>query len=478
MDDEHLPPPKLFISYSWSSPNHEAWVLKFATDLSESGIDVVFDKWALREGHDANEFMEKMVTDPAIEKVVLVCNRSYAEKADARSGGVGTEAQIISPEIYEKQDQEKFVAVVTERDENDKPLVPTYYRSRIHIDLSDTATYADNFEQLLRWVFDKPLHIKPAIGRRPAFLDASDTSVRLGSSVEFRQAVEAIRNGRNHAIPAIGEYFDRVAAGFETFRLPDNPSDDDVVTTIKSFLPQRDDIVELFRLLSVYVNTDETPRILHCFFERLIPFLTNDGRPGSHTTWEFDHYRFIVHELFLYCIAQLIKDDRFDLVSDFLNKGYYTPGHPQQVRDYGAFWNNMDSLHHRNKRLKLDRMSIRADLLKERCRGLEISFRELMQADFLLFLRDSIRGSTTLSSWYPVSLIYFGGYQSPFEIFARSRSKSYFDKVKEVIGVPDKETLEKVLEEFSNGTRRKPHWDIDSFNPSFCCDIEHLATMT
>ena len=38
----------------------------------ESGVDVIFDKWDLKEGHDANAFMEKMVTDPEIEKVILL----------------------------------------------------------------------------------------------------------------------------------------------------------------------------------------------------------------------------------------------------------------------------------------------------------------------------------------------------------------------------------------------------------------------
>ena len=51
--------PKTFISYSWSSPQHEEWVLNLATELRESGVDVVLDKWDLKEGHDSNAFMEK-----------------------------------------------------------------------------------------------------------------------------------------------------------------------------------------------------------------------------------------------------------------------------------------------------------------------------------------------------------------------------------------------------------------------------------
>jgi len=79
-----------------------------------------------------------MVADPEIQKVAIICDRVYMERADGRRGGVGTETQIISPEIYEKEDQNKFVAIVAERDENGNKYLPTYYRSRIYIDLSDS----------------------------------------------------------------------------------------------------------------------------------------------------------------------------------------------------------------------------------------------------------------------------------------------------------------------------------------------------
>ncbi|MFH1891218.1 MAG: SEFIR domain-containing protein [Candidatus Zixiibacteriota bacterium] len=78
--------PKLFVSYSWTSPDHEAWVLQLSTDLRESGVDVILDKWDLKEGHDAHAFMEKMVTDPEIRKVILVCDKGYVDKTDGRRG--------------------------------------------------------------------------------------------------------------------------------------------------------------------------------------------------------------------------------------------------------------------------------------------------------------------------------------------------------------------------------------------------------
>ncbi|SHG47182.1 SEFIR domain-containing protein [Bradyrhizobium erythrophlei] len=158
--------PKAFISYSWSSLDHQQWVLDLATQLRESGVDVIFDKWDLKEGDDAIAFMERIVTDKSIKKVIVVSDRKYAEKADGRQGGVGTETQIITPHIYKKvQDQNKFVCVISETDGEGKPYVPTYYQSRLHIDLSKEDIFAENFEQLLRWIFNKPAYPKPQLGK-------------------------------------------------------------------------------------------------------------------------------------------------------------------------------------------------------------------------------------------------------------------------------------------------------------------------
>ena len=70
--------------------------------------------------------MEKMVTDPEISKVAIVCDEVYASKADGRSGGVGTETQIISREVYENQEQGKFVAIIPEKDDQGEAFLPTY----------------------------------------------------------------------------------------------------------------------------------------------------------------------------------------------------------------------------------------------------------------------------------------------------------------------------------------------------------------
>ena len=106
--------PKVFISYSWSGVEHQEVVLNLAEKLMFDGVNVLLDQWDLKEGQDKYVFMEQMVTDPEVSKVLVISDKKYAIKADNRAGGVGTESQIISNEIYTKVKQEKFIPIVTE----------------------------------------------------------------------------------------------------------------------------------------------------------------------------------------------------------------------------------------------------------------------------------------------------------------------------------------------------------------------------
>ena len=60
--------------------------------MRNDGIDVVIDVWDLRPGNDNYAFMERMVTDKSVTRVLIFSDSDYATKADARTGGVGTES--------------------------------------------------------------------------------------------------------------------------------------------------------------------------------------------------------------------------------------------------------------------------------------------------------------------------------------------------------------------------------------------------
>src|SRR5262249_44034780 len=154
------------------------------------------------------------ITDKDIRKVAMICDELYAKKADGRAGGVGTETQIISKEVYESTTQDKFVAVLAARDETGSPYLPTYYKSRIYIDLSNAENSASEFERLLRWVFDKPLYVRPEIGSPPSFL-RDEAAPSLGTTTAYRHALDAVKNQRPTALGAFDDYCELFARNLE-----------------------------------------------------------------------------------------------------------------------------------------------------------------------------------------------------------------------------------------------------------------------
>ena len=476
-----MPAPKLFISYSWSNPSHEQWVVDLATSLRESGVDVMLDKWDLKEGHDAYAFMEKMVSDPEIEKVAIISDKTYSEKADGRHGGVGTETQIISKEVYDNQQQEKFVAVVSEKDESDQPCLPTYYKSRIYIDLSEPDSYADNFEKLLRWIFNKPLYEKPELGKTPGFL-SSDSVISLGTTASFKRAVDAVRNSKSNAPGALDEFFEVFSSNLERFRFDktDEEYDELIVRNIDEFLPYRNEVIQVFITIAQYAPTDENIVKLHRFLESLIPYMSRPSEVTHYTEWDFDNFKFIVHEVFLYAFSILLRYERFEQANYLLQNQYYVTKNSEYGNNvmvgFHVFREHMRSLDHRNSRLELRRLSLRADLLEERSKSSGVEFRYLMQGDFVLLMRAELEDEDGYSRWWPETLLYLFRFHSTFEIFARAISIKYFEKIKCLLSIDQKEELSELFEAYQTGQRRLPRWESSSVNPPVLMGYEQLAT--
>ncbi|WP_272682237.1 SEFIR domain-containing protein [Providencia sp. PROV120] len=474
--------PKLFISYSWSNPDHEQFVLNLATELRESGVEAILDKWDLKEGHDAIAFMEKMVTDPEIQKVIIISDKMYAEKANGRAGGVGTETQIISSEVYQQQEQSKFVAIVTEKDSSGKAYLPVYYKSRMYIDFSEQDNYNEGFEQLLRWIYNKPLFVKPEIGKRPSFLDDSD-SITLGTTACYKRAVTAIRENKSFMTGAIDEYLTIFSNNLENFRITEKNGefDDQVIDNIDKFLPFRDEAISLFSNIAQYAPTEENINKLHRFFEALIPYRYRPANVNRWSEYDFDNFKFIIHEMYLYIVAILIKNERFELLNKFLTQQYYVGDISDFNRNsmvgYDIFREHLISLEHRNRRLKLNRLSLSADLLKQRSTHANISFEHIMQADFLLYIRSVIQNGSTYFLWYPDTLVYKGRFNQTFEIFARASSKSYFDKIKSLLLIESVSDLDLLMGSFKSNRKDLPRWQFESIDPESLLGYQNLSTM-
>jgi SEFIR domain-containing protein len=470
--------PRAFISYSWTSPEHERWVMDLATQLVEHGVDVILDKWNLREGHDAVQFMESMVTDEKVSKVIVVSDKAYAEKADKRKGGVGTESQIISPEIYNKADQNKFAAVVPEVDDNGEPYLPRFFVSRIYIDLTESR-YATNFEQLLRWLYDKPQFVKPPLGKMPEFL--SETKPASPTRAKVQRTIDIINTAAVSPAASTIRYLDSLVEVLESFRIdpgaPDFPNA--VIESIGQSIPYRNEFIEFVMAAAIRPDA-EFARDLQRFFERVVPLMSRPPSVSSWRDWDYDNYVFIVHELFLYAVAALLRRGRFETLSEFLGLRFYLESETRAevMQSFTVVWRPMKALGPKQQELR--RMSLRADLLEQRSHVASgLKFTDVMAADFVLFLRAAALEPN--DRWYPETLLYtVFRFHHPFEIFARAESRAFFQRLSPVIGIGSRQEMEALIATYSidgrSGGRWLPRWEYDSLNIPLLSNVANLET--
>ena len=427
--------------------------------------------------------MESMVRDPSIDKVLMICDRHYVEKADSRQGGVGIETTIISSELYGEVNQNKFIAIVVEKDEAGKPCLPVYYRSRKYIDFSDDERYASNFEGLLRSIYGKPQFIKPELAQHPpSFVTEDESNISLGTDTAFRLAKQAVIGGKDNADGLISSYLELYSNNLEKLRLEvgDNISEfpNQVVDSINNFIPDRNQFIEIVKIIAQYRNTEVIKDQIHKFFETLLPYLYTPQDIKQEHQWDYDNYKFIIEELFLCCIAILIKYNRFNIVSILVNQDYYCliPYYRNlnPLHNFSIFRQSIPSLEDQNSQ------HYRATLLKDRFQNNLIKFADLQQVDFLLFLIDAQKTLTKLhpdQKWFPDTIIYKDlHFDQEFEIFNRAKSKTYFDSMKSIFDIETKDELTPLFEAFVNNSLRSFQYDITQIKPSFLVNYQELCT--
>ena len=442
--------PKIFISYSWSSPQHEQWVLDLAERLSVDGVIVILDKWDLKEGQDKHVFMEQMVNDKSIKKVLIICDKVYQTKADHRKGGVGTETQLISKEVYESTGQEKFIPIVREHDDQNNPCIPHYVASRIYIDLSSDEKFEENYQKLIRNLYDKPLLKRPTLGTPPVYILETEPFT-LKTSHKVAEIKNALLDDRRSANGLIADYLDTLIASFEDFRLTGGSAtdfDDKVVEAIEKMLPLRDDFIDFVFVVFKYQESIDLEKMQN-FFERLIPFCYRPENVQTYTEVDYDNYKFFIYELILNFVAILLQLKKYKELAHFINSQYFYRHSNSSELTYSGieifdlFPRSLDEI--RNKRLNLRRVSVTADLIKERTIRKDVSFEEIKQADLFLYYITELQGNR--HAWFPRTLVYSsrGG---TVEIFDRLVSLQHFDKIKEFFGVQNIDQLKKLISDY------------------------------
>jgi TIR domain len=175
--------PKAFVSYSYDSPEHKAWVLKLAMDLRTNGVDVTLDQWDLKPGQDMAAFMADGVAKS--DRVLLICSENYVRRAEKGSGGVGYERLVITSELVSDIDTRKFLPVM--RNSSARRL-PNFLGPRLYVDFTADAEYSVKLEEILRDLHAAPALEKPPLGQSPfSSTPSAETPTRAGSAPGLTQ---------------------------------------------------------------------------------------------------------------------------------------------------------------------------------------------------------------------------------------------------------------------------------------------------
>lgn len=464
-----LDAPKVFISYSWKPSSNKQKTIALAERLENEGVHVIIDEWNLAEGQDKFQFMEQMVNNPEVKRVLLICNKEYTEKANKKTGGVGIESLIISDEIYSKVDQKKFIPIIFERDLEGKEFVPTFIKTRIYIDLSNDDVFEDEYEKLMRNIFEKPLSKRPPRGIPPSYILQEDSTF-LRTSHKVTAIKNSLINEKKNSQAFIEDYYTIFLEALLDFEinnedLKTNPAIDDLVMNrIDAMKLLRNDFIEFIETIFTYSTQFELDKFIS-FFERLLEFIMQQEH--SRSNYLGDHYRFFYYELFLYTTAVLIDKEKYNILGEILYTGYVFYNSSSYKTDsytYLIFNQYPESINRlRNERLQMRRINIMADLIKQRADLGKYNFEKIREYDILLYyvgiMQNEEENQWLWKRWFPHTTVYR---THNLTLLERLISKRHFEKMKFIFNVKTieelKQKVEKVIEIKADKVER---WNYD-----------------
>ena len=437
--------PKIFISYSWTTPSHEDWVINLAERLVADGIDVVIDKWALKEGNNKFAFMESMVNASDINKVLIILDKKYADKADERAGGVGTETQIISPKIYANVSQEKFIPIISEKDEDGNGYIPTYLEGAIYIDLSEQEHYEQNYESLLRNIFKRPVYNKPKLGKPPGYLFEETPMTHKTTSI-IRSFDNQIYKNPKRINSIVRDFLDVFYQELKSYGVTFTDRDHmtigkNICENINSYTPLRNDFILFFDKITKEEFSFDIESVIK-FLEKFPNLLYPQDKRSSWSNFEFDNFRFFIHELFLYLIATGLKNENFKFVEELLYSSYFFQDEyksSNEPKTFAEFYHHTDTINqYYIKTFSRNFFNPSAELMIKRIPE-NYTTDNLIEADLLCFYVATLKNH----HWFPITYIYRT--RGRFDLFDRLISLRHFEKVKILFNVTTPAELKEKL---------------------------------
>ncbi|RKI81364.1 TIR domain-containing protein [bacterium 0.1xD8-71] len=395
MENITLEKKNVFVSYCHKDVTEE-WIDKLATSLGQYGINCIVDIYDLQLGQDLNYFMEQI---KKVDKVLILLGKEYKERANDRKAGVGTETQIISNDVYNDVEQTKFIPIVVNKDENEEAYLPYYLESRLYTDFSNDDLFAEKLNELIRQIHKLPKRVKPPVLDPPSSL------------IRYNSVVSAVLINENLSFDelkmTILEEMGNIKSTYEEY---DKEKDEIILKKIEDSKELRDVYIKcLCKMLDK--NNIEVEDIVSLFEETYN--VAYDVGNGTFYTSQNDSCKFLLQEMIIYTVAILFKKRCFEEMVRLIKTTYFPEAIDQYTRNgirIDEFYYTLESLETRNKRLKLNRRSLHADIILQRAfiKDINLDFSDIQLADCLILVLTEwfYRKENNYAYWYPVTSVY------------------------------------------------------------------------
>lgn len=444
--------PKVFISYAWGTEEFQASVLSFARDLASDGIDVLLDKWSLKEGNDTYAYMEQCVDDPSVTNVLLLLDPLYADKADKRTGGVGAETQIISAEIYNKVRQDKFIPIVFERGEDGAIPKPHYLKGILHFDLSVAERYDSEYQRLVKRLYGIEVYEKPELGNTPKWVyDSPDIPASKRTAIQSLKKNVSYEKSRENLIQLLEDLKRRI--------IDYEYNSTDCLENYDSLLPFRDEYIQI--LLHSTGIGDALPLIGDFLQELYSGILSCSMRVD-------EIKQTLLHEIFIYTVIVYYKLKNYDALNYLLNRSFFGKTYARDNRQIGfcIFYNHCQAIDVAKR--KRDDKHYHSGIAQHWidniastvCNKKEFAFIDVLLCNYSIYGKNYGRKDWP---WFPLSYVYDGEFDTLFQEFASSfKSKEIATRWAKIFGYGSLsdlvETMKVQNEVFrKNGSRRPRH---------------------
>lgn len=155
-------PPRVFVTYTWDSESHKAWVLGLATRLIANGVDVVLDRWDARLGTDLPLFMEQGIGTAS--RVLAIVTEHYADKAYAGKGGASYERRLLTADLMEDLTNDRIITVLRD---NPNRKIPLFLGQPVYLDFRQDSDFETRYAELVHNLHGREILPRPKLGANP-----------------------------------------------------------------------------------------------------------------------------------------------------------------------------------------------------------------------------------------------------------------------------------------------------------------------